>query len=142
MSREAPVRFREGLGVKFPRATRLVFSGDESFARTIGRFPIHVAAVALEEGFAVQHRKTRVMRQGVRQRAAGVVLNQRVNLPRSDYDQLKAILCNCVRHGPHGQNRAGVADFRAHLAGRVAHAARLNPDRGRRLMKWFEQIAW
>src|SRR5262245_23605905 len=24
MSREAPVRFREGLGVKFPRATRLV----------------------------------------------------------------------------------------------------------------------
>ena len=24
MSREAPVRFREGLGVQFPRATRLV----------------------------------------------------------------------------------------------------------------------
>ena len=24
MSREAPVRFREGLGVKFPRATRLL----------------------------------------------------------------------------------------------------------------------
>ena len=32
---------------------------------------------------------------------------------RDDYDQLKAILCNCVRHGPHEQNRAGVADFRA-----------------------------
>ena len=30
MSREAPVRFREGLGVKFPRATRLlVFSDDK-----------------------------------------------------------------------------------------------------------------
>ena len=52
-------------------ADDLVFSGDESFARSIGRFPIHVAAIALEEGFAVQHRKTRVMRQGVRQRAAG-----------------------------------------------------------------------
>jgi hypothetical protein len=123
-------------------ADDLVFSGGETFARTIGRFPIHVAAIALEEGFAIQHRKTRVMRQGVRQRAAGVVLNQRINLPRSDYDQLKAILCNCVRHGPQGQNRAGVADFRAHLAGRVAHAARLNPERGRRLMRLLEQIAW
>ena len=41
------------------------------------RFPIHAAAIALEEGFAVQHRKTRVMRQGVRQRAAGVVINQK-----------------------------------------------------------------
>src|SRR5262245_26434896 len=27
MSREAPVRFREGLGVKFPRATRLLITG-------------------------------------------------------------------------------------------------------------------
>jgi hypothetical protein len=37
MSREAPVRFREGLGVKFPRATRLVIccraDADEAMAR-------------------------------------------------------------------------------------------------------------
>ena len=123
-------------------ADDLVFSGGEAFARSIGRFPTHVAAIALEEGFAVQHRKTRVMRQGVSQRAAGVVINQKINMTRDDYDRLKAILCNCVRHGPQGQNRAGVADFRAHLAGRVAHAARLNPERGRRLTRLFEQIAW
>jgi hypothetical protein len=131
------------VGAQYTRyADDLVFSGGATFARTIGRFPIHVAAVALEEGFAVQHRKTRVMRQGVRQRAAGVVLNRRINLPRADYDQLKAILCNCVRHGPQGQNRAGVADFRAQLAGRVAHAVRVNPERGGRLLRLFEQIAW
>ena len=123
-------------------ADDLVFSGGEAFARSIARFPTHVAAIALEEGFAVQHRKTRVMRQGVSQRAAGVVINQKINMPRDDYDRLKAILCNCVRHGPHGQNREGVADFRAHLAGRVAHARRLNPGRGQRLLRLFEQIAW
>ena len=123
-------------------ADDLVFSGGDSFARSIGRFPIHAAAIALEEGFAVQHRKTRVMRQGVRQRAAGVVINQKINITRDDYDQLKAILYNCVRLGPGEQNRAGVADFRAHLAGRVAHAARLNPQRGERLMKLFERIVW
>ncbi len=82
------------------------------------------------------------MRQGVRQRAAGVVINQKINIARNDYDQLKAILCNCVRHGPHSQNRAGVADFRAHLAGRVAHVARLNPQRGDRLTRLFERIVW
>ncbi len=123
-------------------ADDLVFSGGEEFARSIGRFPTHAAAIALEEGFAVQHRKTRVMRRGCRQRAAGVVINDKINLPRDDYDRLKAILYNCVRHGPHGQNRADVADFRAHLAGRVAHAVRLNPERGRRLSRLFEQIVW
>lgn len=123
-------------------ADDLVFSGEEDFARSIGRFPAHAAAIALEEGFAVQHRKTRVMRRGQCQRAAGVVINEKTNMPRDDHDRLKAILCNCVRHGPHDQNRAGVPDFRAHLAGRVAHAARLNPGRGRKLSRLFERIAW
>ena len=58
------------------------------------RFKVHVAAIAIEEGFAIQHRKTRVMRQGVSQRAAGIVINQKINMPRDDYDRLKAILCN------------------------------------------------
>jgi hypothetical protein len=123
-------------------ADDLVFSGGESFARSIARFPVHAAAIALEEGFAVQHRKTRVMRQGVRQRAAGVVINQKPNIIRDDYDQLKAILHNCVCQGPGEQNRAGVADFRAHLAGRVAYVGRLNPERGARLVRLFERIGW
>jgi hypothetical protein len=123
-------------------ADDLLFSGGEAFARSIRRFPIHVAAIALEEGFAVQHRKTRVMRQGVQQRAAGVVINQKVNIPRQEYESLKAIVCNCVRHGPHGQNRAAVADFRAHLTGRIARVAQLNPEKGRRLARWFEAIVW
>ena len=123
-------------------ADDLVFSGGESFARSIARFPVQVAAIALEEGFAVQHHKTRVMRQGVRQRAAGVVINQKPNITRDDYDQLKAILYNCVRHGPNDQNRAGAADFRAHLAGRVAYVRRLNPERGERLTRLFERIVW
>ncbi len=123
-------------------ADDLLFSGGETFARSIRRFPIHVAAIALEEGFAVQHRKTRVMRQGAQQRAAGVVINQKANIPRREYESLKAIVCNCVRHGPHGQNRAAVADFRAHLAGRIAHVAQLNPEKGRRLARSFEAIVW
>jgi RNA-directed DNA polymerase len=120
----------------------LIFSGGESLARSISRFPIHAAAVSLEEGFAVQHRKTRVMRQEIGQRAAGVVINKKINITRDDYDRLSAILHNCGRRGPRDQNRVGVADFRAHLAGRVAHEARLNPGRGDRLMRVFERIAW
>ena len=123
-------------------ADDLVFSGGDALARSIGRFPTHVAATVLEEGFAVQHHKTRVMRQGVRQRAGGVVINQTTNMPRDEYDRLKAMLCNCVRLGPHAQNRDGVADFRAHLAGRVAHARRLNPSRGEKLLRLLERIAW
>jgi hypothetical protein len=72
----------------------------------------------------------------------GVVVNDRPNCPRANYDPLKAILFNCVRYGPASQNRTGVADFRAHLVGRIAHLSQLNGPRGKRLRALFEQIDW
>ncbi|RQR29660.1 reverse transcriptase family protein [Burkholderia sp. Bp9142] len=123
-------------------ADDLAFSGGGAFAREAGRLQARVAAIALEEGFALQLRKTRVMRRGVRQQLAGVVVNRQPNLARDEFDVLKAILTNCIRHGPVSQNRAAHADFRAHLAGRVAHASALNAARGAKLHALFTRIAW
>lgn len=123
-------------------ADDLAFSGDHQLARAVERFQTQVGAIALEEGFVVQHRKTRAMRQAVRQRVAGVVLNVRPNAPRPDYDRLKATLTNCIKQGPQSQNRDGHSDFQAHLRGRIAYVAALNPNRGQRLRDLFEQIAW
>ena len=88
-------------GAEYTRyADDLAFSGGEEFERGVERFSTHVAAILLEEGFTVNHRKTRIMRQGVRQRLAGIVANQRMNVARTDFDRLKATLNNCVRLGP------------------------------------------
>jgi RNA-directed DNA polymerase len=108
----------------------------------VGRFYIRVCAIALEEGFEVHTRKTRMMRESVSQHAAGVVLNHHINTPRSRYDRLKAIIHNCVLHGPSNQNRVDALDFRAHLAGQIAHIEMLNPVRGRKLRERFNLICW
>jgi RNA-directed DNA polymerase len=123
-------------------ADDLAFSGDDSFARSIPRFQIHACAIAMEERFAVNMRKTRVMRQGVRQKLAGAVLNVRPNVPRDDFDALKATLHNCLKHGPTDQNRLDHNDFRAHLRGRIAHVATLNPTRAAKLKAMFDRVAW
>jgi RNA-directed DNA polymerase len=133
----------EACGAVYTRyADDLAFSGGEEFERGVERFSIHAAAILLEEGFGVHHRKTRIMRRGVRQYLAGVVANERLNVPRPDYDRLKAILTNCIRRGPASQNRDAHADFRAHLAGRVSFVEMINGKRGARLRSLFEQIGW
>ena len=82
------------------------------------------------------------MRQGVRQYLAGLVANERINVPRPDFDRLKAILTNCARLGPASQNRQGHPNFRAHLEGRVAFVESVNPQKGVRLRRLFESIDW
>jgi hypothetical protein len=131
------------VGARYSRyADDLVFSGGDDLARGYRRVVVQVGAIARDEGFALQHRKTRVLRQGVRQRVTGVVVNRHPNVPRDAYDALKATLHNCVHHGPASQNHADHPDFRAHLAGRIAHVEMLNPARATRLQALFQRIAW
>jgi RNA-directed DNA polymerase len=133
----------ESAGATYTRyADDLAFSGDAEFAKGVKRFLTHVCATVAEEGFRVHHRKTRVMRRGVRQRVAGLVVNQRLNVARDDFDRLKAILTNCVRLGASSQNRDGQADYRAHLQGRVAYVESINSLKGAKLRRLFRQIEW
>jgi RNA-directed DNA polymerase len=129
-------------GVYTRYADDLAFSGDGEFARGVGRFAVHAMAVAMEEGLEVHGRKTRVMRQGGRQKLAGLVVNAHPNFPRDEFDRLKAVLTNCVRHGAASQNREGHAAFREHLLGQVGFVEMVNALRGAKLRGIYERIVW
>ena len=103
---------------------------------------VRLGAIAIEEGFTLNLRKTRVMTRGGRQRVAGLVLNDKLAVPRDDIERLRAILHNCVRTGPAVQNRQGVPDFRAHLRGRVAWVSQIDEAKGARLRALFDAIQW
>jgi retron-type reverse transcriptase len=131
------------LGGTYTRyADDLALSGGEELRRRVEKVGLHVAAIAREEGFKVNHRKTRAMHRSDRQVLTGIVVNEKPNVRRDEFDRLKAILTNCVRTDPVSQNRSGHPDFQAHLSGRVQHVKSLNPERGARLEALFERIAW
>jgi hypothetical protein len=122
------------IGATYTRyADDLTFSGDAELARRSHRFEVLVAAIALEEGFAVNHHKTRVMRQARAQRVLGLVTNQRPNVPRAERDRLEAVLTNVLRHGLASQNREQDPHFLDSLRGRVAWIEHINPVHARKL---------
>lgn len=123
-------------------ADDLAFSGGEEFSRAAARFSAHAAAIALEEGFSVNHHKTRIMPQGIRQHLAGIVVNRKIGPRRRDLELLEAILTNCVRFGPASQNRHALPGFRAHLEGRIGFIAMLDRVKAQRLRTVFESIQW
>jgi len=133
----------QSLGASYSRyADDLAFSGGRELAQAADRFHVQVAVIALEEGFRVNTRKTRLMRQGTRQQVTGVVVNAHPNVSRDEYDRLKAMLTNCKRRGPDSQNRDQHPDFRAHLAGRISFVKMVNASRAGKLQRLFDAIAW
>jgi hypothetical protein len=123
-------------------ADDLAFSGDHTFATKTAALFTAVENIVRDEGFLLNSQKTRVMRRGKCQRITGIVVNDHVNVPRTAYDELKAILYNCRKNGPDTQNRAGLRDFRAHLEGRVAWVEQVNALRGQRMRRIFDEIRW
>jgi hypothetical protein len=123
-------------------ADDLAFSGNDRLARSARRFQVLAGIIAAEERFELHYRKSRFMRRGVRQQLAGVVVNEHLNVSRTEYDKLKAVLTNCVRRGPASQNREGQLDFRAWLLGKVGFVTMINPARGAKLRRLFDAIVW
>ena len=131
------------LGARYTRyADDIVLSGDASLRRWADRIEARIGGFALDEGFALNHRKTRRVSRGRRQQVCNIVVNERPNLPRDEFDRLKAQLHRCATLGPSTQNRDGLPQWEQHLRGRVAWAAQLNPQKAQRLRRLLDQIDW
>ncbi len=130
------------LGATYTRyADDLVLSGDRHLRR-LDRIEQVVLDIARDEGFRLHRAKSRVATAGQRQTVLGLVVNERTNVRRADYDRLRAVLHDAARSGPAAANRDGHADFRAHLLGRISWVVAANPARASTLDRAFGDIDW
>ncbi|MDJ0394386.1 reverse transcriptase family protein [Rhodococcus sp. G-MC3] len=127
------------MGMRYSRyADDLAFSGSGDADRLLWA----VGQIVRDEGFSLNRRKTRVRRAHTRQEMAGLVVNDWPSVPRHEYDEVRAILHNCISTGPQQQNRRDVPDFRAHLYGRIARIGETSARRRRKLLDIAEQVDW
>ena len=133
----------QAMGARYSRyADDMVFSGPAALAAAFGRLQAWVGRIALEEGYRLNHRKTRLMTRATAQAVCGVVVNEGTNLRRQEFDRLRAILHRCATQGPRTQTELPLPMWRDHLHGRVTWAEQLNPAKARRLRALWNRIDW
>ena len=109
-------------------ADDLTFSGDAD----IGPPLLHaVPQIVRDEGFALTPAKTRLSRAHQQQRVTGIVVNRHLNLPRRDFDRLKAEI--------HQLPRDASANRLHRLMGRIAWVEALNPRKAERLRRYLDK---
>lgn len=127
-------------GLTYTRyADDLTFSGPRLETSRVVRA---VGSIAGEEGFALNPTKTRVRGVHQRQEVTGIVVNERLNVSREYYDQLRAVLHDIRQNGIDAANRDGHPNLRRHLDGRICWVQSLNPGRGARLRAQYDAITW
>jgi RNA-directed DNA polymerase len=133
----------KSFGATYTRyADDLTFSGPHELTYALRKFIPLVEQIVRQERFSTNGEKRRVLRSHQRQAVTGVIVNEKLNVARVEFDRLKAILTNSARHGPSTQNHQQVDDFYHHLQGRIAHVSMLNPERGQKLLEMFRSIDW
>lgn len=121
-------------------ADDLTFSAPAESAHLAGYLLARVRHIAADEGFAVNEKKTRVLRQNTSQRVTGIVVNRRTGAPRPMVRRIRAILHRARREGLAAQNREHRPHFEAWLRGMIAYIAMVNPDQARRLKAAYEAL--
>lgn len=121
-------------------ADDLTLSGDRSLGRTRLSMMTLMHTIVEQEGFRLNLKKTHLMRPSQRQEVCGIVVNQKCNLRRGEYDKLKAILHNCAKHGVESQNWQKHPEFLSYLRGKIAMLSQVHATRAEKLMKMWETV--
>lgn len=119
-----------GLARKFGGAyTRYADDLTFSFPEVIqvGRFRWWVDQICQQEGFSVNQQKFHAIRRSQQQQVTGIVVNDRLSVPRRERRRFRAILHNCRTHGIDSQARGNPA-FRDYLRGFAAYLRMVDPQ--------------
>jgi len=131
----------EKLGWNFTRyADDCTFSASGPAGAQTGYLLARIRHITQDEGFHVNEKKTRILRPHTRQTVTGIVVNERLTLPRKTRRRLRAILHQAAKSGLEAQNREGHPNFPAWVDGMIAYVSMVHPEEGARFRRQFEAI--
>lgn len=101
-----------------------------------------VVEVARRSHYRVHTKTVHVQRPNRQQKVCGVVINQRVNVPRTEYRNLNALLHNCVKQGFEAQlkrsRKTTLRELHDWIRGALARMDQVAPHKARRLRLVYE----
>jgi len=121
-------------------ADDLTFSGESLKRENVGWLHAAVRHTAEDEGFTLNPKKGRVMGDARRQTVTGLVVNDKLGVPRELVRKIRAILHQAKKTGLAAQNREKRPDFKLWLRGTIAYIQMADPEKGKKLLEQLQRL--
>ena len=130
------------LGWTYSRyADDLTFSASGEPGTKIGYLLHRVRGIVHDESFIVNELKTRVRRKSDQQRVTGLIVNNKIGVPRKTVRKLRAILHQAQYSDLESQNRGRTeGQFHHWVQGRIGFVHMAAPEKGLKLLSAFQKI--
>lgn len=111
-------------------------------AVTVNRVIANVRNIIRECKYETNTKKTKVQRYYRRQKMLGMVINEKISIPKDVYKKYRAVLYNCVRSGFEANavlyGFEQIEGFASHLLGKVSYFQQVDPVRGAKLRQLYD----
>jgi retron-type reverse transcriptase len=91
-------------------------------------------------GFNINRSKIKIATTKQRQQVTGIIVNERPNVSKEYYRNLRATIHNCIEYGLESQTNEDPSAFLQSLHGKIQWVKSVSPARGEKLLKQFRQI--
>ncbi len=135
------VRLVETIGWTVTRyADDIAFSGPDTDREIVDDLLAKATTLVEAEGFALHPDKLKVYRKGKRQEVCGLVVNDKVSIPREERRKFRALLHDTLKNGPEAANKGRHEDFYAYIQGFSAYMHMIDPEKAAPFRALVEKI--
>lgn len=122
-------------------ADDLTFSASGELGTKIGYLLHRVRVIVHDESFIINELKTRVRRTSDHQRVTGLIVNNKIGVPRKTVRKLRAILHQAQYSDLESQNRGRTeGQFHHWVQGMIGFVQLSAPEKGSKLLSAFQKI--
>ena len=137
------MKYAERHGINYSRyADDITFSSDDIASLPKVRF---IKKLLAEEHFVLNEEKTKLLKQGMRQEVTGLLINERVRVPRQYKKDIYRHLHFCLKYGGLGHFKYIHSSYnmsREWLLGRIFYVNAVEPEDAKKMLYLFNQVDW
>lgn len=132
----------KNLGFRYTRyADDMTFSGPASARANIKKLKWQTLSVIKDEDFVLHPDKTHIMPNGHRKEVTGIVVNNKINIPRKKLKAFRATLYQIEKDGPIGKSWGDPSvDVLSSIEGYARYIYMVNSDKGKQYLAQVKRI--